>query len=402
MDKILEKREKENFYQYIKRLVDGKLKDKTLDEYDHLEIYKAIYGVDISSSEARKRIYGLRDFFEITGEESFNSVTEDDMLIEIENKTRELEKQRKKLQATKIEYHRNLRVESRQELLYENIKDAQERLPLPDFKDVIVRDNDGSYILCWTDLHYGAKFVSENNSYSREECKRRLEYLASKVKNMCIEKGIDNLYICGLSDDIQGLLRISDVKINDIPVVESVVEVSRLIACILSSISEVTEVTYYHTMASNHSQTRPITGKADLIKEDLEVIIGNYIKDLVSNNYRVNVELSEKDYHSINIEGQNILLMHGHQTKSIKDTIQDYSMLHRKFYDIAFLGHFHAGQQMSVGESTNGNTEIFVIPSVVGSDPYSDTLKKGSKAMAKMFKIEKGNGVTENYTFILN
>jgi hypothetical protein len=124
--------------------------------------------------------------------------------------------------------------------------------------------------------------------------------------------------------------------------------------------------------------------------------------DLVKDNYRINVILSEKDYHSITIEGQNILLMHGHQTKSIKDTIKDYSMLHRIFYDIAFLGHFHAGQQIAVGESENGSTEIFVIPSIVGSDPYSDSLKRGSKAMAKMFKIEKGNGVTENYTFVLN
>ena len=88
--------------------------------------------------------------------------------------------------------------------------------------------------------------------------------------------------------------------------------------------------------------------------------------------------------------------------KSVKDTIKNYSMLHRKFYDIAFLGHFHAGQQMSVGESDNGNTEIFVIPSIVGSDPYSDSLKVGAKSMAKMFKIEKGNGIVENYTFVLN
>ena len=77
-------------------------------------------------------------------------------------------------------------------------------------------------------------------------------------------------------------------------------------------------------------------------------------------------------------------------------------MLHRRFYDIAFIGHYHGGQTISTGESVNGNTEIFVIPSIVGSDPYSDSLKVGAKSMAKMFKLEKGNGIVENYTFVLN
>lgn len=397
----LKKRDDESFEQYVNRMYENKIENNMTNREVAETINKVL---DKNYQESYYR--GIHKHYKIGFEEGFekalNNRDENEILKEIEEKRLELEKSRVKLRTEKIEYNRNLRLDSRQELLYENIKDTKDRLPLPNFKDIPVKNIEGSYFLCWTDLHYGADFISENNIYSREECKRRLEKLAYKVKQMCFENRIDNLYIAGLSDDIQGLLRISDVKINDIPVVESVVEVSRLIASILNSISEVTNITYYHTMASNHSQTRPITGKSDLIKEDLEVIIGNYIQDLLTNNERIKVVLSEKDYHSITIEGQNILLMHGHQTKSIKDTIKNYSMLHRKFYDLAFIGHYHSGQQMSVGESDNGNTEMFVIPSIVGSDPYSDSLKVGAKSMAKMFKIEKGNGVTENYTFVLN
>ena len=56
---------------------------------------------------------------------------------------------------------------------------------------------------------------------------------------------------------------------------------------------------------------------------------------------------------------------------------------------------------MYVGES-NGCTEIKVVPSIVGSCPYSDSLTVGSKSMAKMYKIEKNIGITEEYTFVLN
>jgi predicted transcriptional regulator len=96
MEKILERNNGEKFHQYVKRLVDGKFKDKTLSDYDHSEIYKAIYGVEVNSSEARKRLYGLRDFFEIYSEEELNNITSNEILTEIEEKKIELEKERKK------------------------------------------------------------------------------------------------------------------------------------------------------------------------------------------------------------------------------------------------------------------------------------------------------------------
>jgi len=64
---------------------------------------------------------------------------------EIDEKRLELEKERKKLQATKIEYNRNLRTESRFELFYENIKDAIQRLEVPNFKRMNVDSNDKEY-----------------------------------------------------------------------------------------------------------------------------------------------------------------------------------------------------------------------------------------------------------------
>lgn len=401
MGELLKRRDNENDFEYIKRIVYGKLVDKTID-LDFSELSVPIFNKKLSSDDCRRRCYGLKYLFELMDKEGINSISENEILKKIEEKSLELDLQRKKLQATKLELNRNQRIKSRRELFYENIGEEIERLPLPEFKELPIKKVNGEYLLCWADLHYGADFISENNEYSREECKTRMQRLASRVKNMCIEKGIDKLHVIGLGDDIQGILRISDTQINDVPVMQSVVEVSRLIAHVLNTISSVCNVTYYHTMASNHSQTRPLTAKPDLIKEDLEFVIGNYIHDLVENNERIEVKLSEKDYHSFNIAGQQILALHGHQIKNINNAIKDYSMQHRKFYDIVLMGHLHGGQQMSVGESENGNSELVIVPSIVGSDPYSDTLKKGSKSMAKLFKLEEGNGITENYTIVLN
>ena len=80
--------------------------------------------------------YGARDILKLIDFNKINNLEDNDIVKQIEEKTLELEKERKKLQATKIEYNRNVRNESRQELLYENIKQAQERLLIPDFKPI--------------------------------------------------------------------------------------------------------------------------------------------------------------------------------------------------------------------------------------------------------------------------
>jgi hypothetical protein len=397
---ILKRKDNENEFEYKVRLCKAKL-NKELDA-DWSEISESL-NLGISSDHLRKLSYAYKEFDDYLTTNITDVITDNDIIKEIEDKRLELQKERIKLQTSKLEWNKNLRPEGRRELFVEQVIEAKERLPLPKFNNINYKENNGEYLMCFADLHYGAEFVSENNSYSRKECKRRLDLLSSRIKNMCIEKGISKLNVSSLGDDIQGILRLTDISLNQIPVVEAVVEVSRLIATLLNEISTVTNITYRHCMASNHSQTRPITGKQDLVKEDMEVIIGNYIKDLVSDNDRIEVILSNKDYTTFKLAGQNIIQMHGHQCRrGIKNIIKDYSSLHREFYDIALIGHLHAGNQMSVGESGNGNTEVIIVPSLIGSDPYSDSLMCGAKGMAKLYRLEEGYGITENYTITLN
>ena len=335
-------------------------------------------------------------------EEQINNIEDDETIKLMDDKIEELKKERYKLQATKIEYNRNIRKDSRFELFYENIKGSKDRLPLPKFEELQINENDGGYVLSLADIHYASTFESENNIYNREEVKRRFEILLQKLKKLIYKNNINKLTIIELADTIQGMLRISDVTLNDIPVVDAVVEVSRLIATFLNELSKYTTIEYRHVLSGNHGQNRYLNTRANEMPcEDMERIIGNYIKDLVSNNDRIEVVLSKNDYDSFEICGQNILALHGWQVKNIENSIKDYSMLHRKFYDICFLAHFHAGKTISVGE-LNGDTKVVVCSGFIGSDPYSDKLKKGTKGKCELFKIEENLGITETYTIILN
>ena len=390
--------------EYAKVLNDCIGKVEGLNDLDWDEIVTK-YNLGIHRDVLRKAFQspmGGYSVYKYLQEEQINNVKDDETIKLINDKIEELKKERCKLQATKIEYNRNIRKDSRFELFYENIKDSKDRLPLPEFEELQINDNDGGYILSIADVHYGATFESENNIYNREEVKRRFEILLQKLKKLIHKNNINKLTIIELADTIQGMLRISDVTLNDIPVVDAVVEVSRLIATFLNELSKYTTIEYRHVLSGNHGQNRYLNTRANEMPcEDMERIIGNYIKDLVSNNDRIEVVLSKNDYDSFEICGQNILALHGWQVKNIENSIKDYSMLHRKFYDICFLAHFHAGKTVSVGE-LNGDTKVIVCSGFIGSDPYSDKLKKGTKGKCELFKIEENLGITETYTIILN
>lgn len=201
-----------------------------------------------------------------------------------------------------------------------------------------------------------------------------------------------------------GILRITDLQLNEIPVVESVVEISRLLAQFLNDISAFCEIEYYHCSNSNHSQTRPLGTKAsELAAEDLEKIIVSYIHDLLRDNPRIKVISDlDKDYLTFNIFDFKAIVLHGHQIKNTKDVLKDLSNLHRQFYDFCFLGHTHAANEIIVGEDISHNLEILTCPSFIGSDPYSDSLMVGCKSMVKLYEFDKIYGHTASRNIILN
>lgn len=312
--------------------------------------------------------------------------------------------ERDKLQATKLEESRFLRHYSRFDLFYSNIREAIESLPMPTLNPLPVSCSDKEYVLTLSDLHYGSTYESENNEYSRKECERRLSALLGEVIEFVKYEGVRHMHILSLGDTVQGILRMTDIQINDIPVVDCVVEVSRLLAQFLNELSAYTFIDFYAVSAANHSQTRPLGSKAsELATEDVERIIINYISDMLLNNPRVwaHTDMS-RDYVCFKIFDYNIIAMHGHQIKDKNNAIKDMSALCQKFYDYMFMGHYHSRQEICVGEKDGHNIEVLISPALIGSCQYSDKMMTGAKSAACIYEFDERHGHTGTKTFILN
>lgn len=364
-------------------------------------VLNRLLGANYRPNTYRNNFQSYNKFRQVDLEKSESSLLE-----EIKEQRRELEKEKIQIQTANIERNRIDRAESRHKMYYQYVGTAIQSLPMPDFRPLYSDfENKVEYLITLADVHYGANFKSENNEYSPAIAKERFEYLSARIVSFVQSHKLRKIHIVSLGDLVQGVLRVSDLKINDSSVVKAVVEISRLVALFLNEISAYVMVEYYHSPTANHTQIRPLGTKAsEIADEDLEYVIGNYIKDLCANNDRITVHLADegKQYIEIPIFDYEIVATHGHQIKNIETSVRDMSMLKRTFIDYLILGHFHNGKEIPSFESSCYDTEVLVSPSFIGSDPYSDSIMKGAKASVKIYGFDDIYGHTETHKIILN
>lgn len=362
-----------------------------------------ILGNKWDESTYRKKYQSFNDIFN-ANQDKFSTL--EGQLEDIEEQMEILRKERIKLQTTNIERSRIDRHEARQELWYEQVGQYIRSFIPPKFEELPKpKKFKKAYIQSLADIHYGANFVSKNNEYSRDIALKRFAILLNKTIEFIKEKEVEELIVVDLGDEIQGILRANDLSINDTTVVKCVVEVSDLIAQYLNGLSKYCKIKFYDIMYANHSQTRFLGTKAnEMMYEDLGYIIGHYIKTALKYNDRIDVILSEDNDSclDLNVFDYNVIVLHGHQVKSMENLVKDLSMQRRKLYDYVLVGHYHQNATIQCGESYSSDCEVLIAPSFCGSDPYADSLFKGSKPSCVIWGFDSENGHTETYKLFLN
>ncbi|APJ11039.1 MULTISPECIES: hypothetical protein [Bacillus] len=328
-------------------------------------------------------------------------------IVELELKKIEVMEERKKLQAMKNEIHKKTRIKGRNELMYEHVTAAienQPSLPLPSFNVLQPNHKQRAAILGFGDEHFGKEFKSLNNEYNEQIYLERMAQLLSDTVECIQKESLNELVVLNGADSVEGMaLRVSQLTPLQYGFMDQVIKYSRYKVEWLKELSKYVKIKYIHIPSANHTELRLHgTSRGEMPKEDVERIIATYIHDMLQENERIEVPLYDDGIVDFNLLEFEFVACHGHQIKNKKNAIRDLSQLKRKFYDYMYISHFHHGNMLTVGEAAGHNVQVIQLPSVMGSDEYSDSLMTGAKAGANLTIFESGKGRTIQYDYILN
>lgn len=399
---MLKRKENESESQYIKRLIYGKLVDKTID-LDYSELTQLMYGKPYSSDVGRRICYGWRDAFKLIDEENLGNIKENDIIKQIEEKSLELEKEKIKVRTEKLELNKSKRIDVRNEMLYEEFKRSLNEVEIPNFKPIVINSGDKIGHLGISDFHFGKAFSVLNNEYNEEIFYNRMNKLISETVEICRQNNITKLHILNCGDDVEGMaLRVSQLKSLQYGFTDQVIKLAKYMVKFLNKLSEELEIVYHHVLEGNHSELRTFNDRTWTC-ENMERIIITYIRDTTENNPRISIPEYNGQFVQYDIFGYNIYARHGHRKINENKVIGDVSNQLRKFIDYVYFGHLHHYSRKTVSTGKTNNKEVIYLPSIMGEDEYSqDFMFGGSKASAILDVYEKDKGIKNTYNIIVN
>ena len=345
----LERRTDETPLQHHKRLIDGKLVDKTLADVDYSELSEYVYGQAYSSDVARRMLYGSKRTLDLLEEEQIGAVSASDIAGELDLKMVELQKERQKFYDQRMAYNKLLRERSREEELNDIIKDcvASGRLAELHFEHTapIYSAADNTLLVSLNDLHYGANIHNAWCTYNSDVCAEMMQRYAERIVSVANLHMSDDCVIWAAGDSISGSIHRSIQVTNKENVIEQIMGVSELIAQFIAELSRHFRTVRFVSVAGNHSRIEPNKENA-LTAERLDNLIEWYLAARLQNFENVIIDDSHKldDTMSLfSVRGKNYCLVHGDFDGSYGKIQSLQSMVKQPLYAV-LCGHRHHNQ----------------------------------------------------------
>lgn len=337
----LNRRSGESELDFQRRIVYGKLVDKTLADYDYSELAELIYGQTYSSDFARRLMYGSLRTLEAMDRES--TVCMSTQVQDIDAKIFELKKERQRFFDQRNALTKVVRERSRQEELNEIIVRAVQcgELPRLEYQQHAVVASDNDLLVSLNDIHYGATISNAWNEYNTNVCRDMMRRYLDKIIAVGKLHNSENC-ICWMNGDaISGSIHYSIAVTNKENVIEQVMGISELISEFLVELSAHFNTVTFVSVAGNHSRLNPNKDNT-LGAERMDDLIEWYVKARLQNFNNVLFDYNKVDstMYTIDIRGKTYCGIHGDYDGS-DAKIQALQTLVGKPVYAVLSGHLH-------------------------------------------------------------
>lgn len=340
---MLSKRPNETDLQYHKRLVYGKLVDRTLADVDFSELAPLLYDGEYNSHSARKMMYGSCKTLQLLDKEAENKVASSDIISELDAKKIELQKERQRFFDQRAAFNKVVRERAREEELNEILTRTIENGKLPSLNyipnDVTNSDND--LLVSLNDIHYGAVVDNYWCKYNSDIFVNMLMDYLGRILDIAKTHKSENCIVWMNGDAISGNIHHSLAVSNKENLIEQVTGVSELIAGFLAALSPYFAHVKFVSVAGNHS--RLDTKERAIRQERLDDLVEWYLKARMQSFKNVEIGCCEKidcSMYVVDIRGKAYLGIHGDLDSSPAYIQSLQQMVGRPIYAV-LLGHMH-------------------------------------------------------------
>lgn len=363
----IEQKENETKFDFHKRLVYGKLVDKTLADVDYSELAELVYGQPYSSDVARRMFYGSRRTLELLDESRMDQISASDEAREIEAKMMELRKERQKFYDMRAAFNKVVRERSRQEELNEILTAAVRSGDLPSlsYERTYIEPSDNDLLCSLNDIHYGIDVHNAWNTYNPEVCREMMKNYLDRIISIAERHRSENCYVFNNGDAISGRIHPTIQIANRENAIEQVKGVSELIAEFLAELSAHFRKVIFVSVAGNHS--RLDTKENSPIDERLDDLVDWYLSARLQNFENVVIGGCEKidsTMYLLNIRGKMYAGVHGDFDAGTTKIAALQAMARRPLYAV-LSGHLHHNRIDEVQ-----GVKTIMAGSFIGMDDY--------------------------------
>lgn len=362
---------------------------------------------DVYSDEYLRRAAKIFSIFIKTAQNDAVDAADDDIQA-VRNATDELVKARKKLQTANLEYHSNMRLEARNDMMREKIAEAISRLEPFHIAPFVERSRlatGESGLLCLSDFHAGSTYEIKGlygevvNAYNFDIMRGRMESLLNQLCNEDNVVTLDDITVAILGDLFENILRPSSlVKLRE-PVIDTVMRFSEYLADWLVALHERLDMPVnVAVIGGNHDCQRLLGSKPQFEDENLSKIVVWYLEERLRGIDGITVD-PYTDCGLKMIRGNSIMLHHG-DGGDIADTMRYFENLYNMTVDEIFCGHLHSQSMKPAGITELGDKLCWRVGSICGVDTYAKQIRKASRPSC-MFTQYTQDGAGWRKTFYL-
>lgn len=393
--------ENESAFDYHKRLVYGKLIDKTLADCDYSELAELLYGQSYSSDVARRMMYGSRKTLELMDYEQVQKVSDHGLLSEIELKKAELQQERQRFFDQRREFNKLLSAEGRKEHIYESLTIAANNLMNSigvAFEDSYYEPenaSDNEAVLVFSDWHYGMKTKNVFNAYNTEICKKRVTNTVNQAIQRIQLHGCRRLHVVVLGDLCHGAIHTGARVASDELACEQLMQASEILAQAILRLSQYVDDTLVYATYGNHART--VQNKHDSIHRDnMERIVPWWLAQRLQmyDNITIMPE-SDNEFLFIDACGHDICASHG-DLDTVKCSPRLLTTIFQKKYgkniEYILLGDKHHRESFNeLGVTAT------ICGSLCGTDDYANDKRLYSQPEQLMLIVNPAYGVDAEY-----